>query len=809
VSLAASLDIAPPAGLPAAALRCRHCGDPCGPAARTTDAGTFCCAGCESVFTVLHVHGLEAFYSCDVDAGVSQRRTSTADPARFAALDDPRVAARLLDSCDGHLARATFSVPAMHCGACVWLLEQLWRVQPAIVRADADLVRRTVRVTFRSDGMSLRQVAEGLASVGYEPAIDSDTPAPGMSADRRSLYLKLAVAGFAAGNIMLFSVPRYLNGGPLDGGFQGLFDALNIALSIPVLVYSASDYFRAAWRSILTRTISLDVPIAMGLSVLFGRSVADIVLGRSEGYLDSFTGLVFFLLVGRLVQQQAFDRIAFDRTLRSFFPLSVRIEREGVSSMVPLEEIRPGDTVVVRPGETLPADGVLLDVGGAVDCALITGEQDPVRVRQGEVVRAGARAVGHSLRFTVVREVSHTELARLWDHPAFSKVKPRLLSDVSARFGAWFTVSAVAIALAGFAAWWPDVDMSIQAATAVLIIACPCAMTLAAPVTLGTAMGMLGRSGLYLKSSAVTLDLARVDAIVFDKTGTLTAASGAALARPDRLDADAWRLAGALAGESVHPVSRAIAAAAPSTAPVVQIREEAGRGIQGTVDGHDVRVGTPEFVGLDAASGAVDGRSAGGTAVSVDGRFRGWIQLSVPARAGLERACARLASSREIALASGDGDRDAGRWRALFGSRMWFRQSPEDKLALVRERQAGGRRVLMVGDGLNDAGALAAADVGIAVSDETACVVPACDAVVRGDRLGDLPAYLAYAARASFVIVLCFVISVVYNALGLTLAVMGLLTPLVTAILMPISSLTVMGLSAGLMRLFARRMLPL
>jgi Cu+-exporting ATPase len=193
----------------------------------------------------------------------------------------------------------------------------------------------------------------------------------------------------------------------------------------------------------------------------------------------------------------------------------------------------------------------------------------------------------------------------------------------------------------------------------------------------------------------------------------------------------------------------------------------------------------------------------------VDGRFRGWIQLSVPARAGLERAFARLASSREIALASGDGDRDAGRWRALFGSRMWFRQSPEDKLALVRERQAGGRRVLMVGDGLNDAGALAAADVGIAVSDETACVVPACDAVVRGDRLGDLPAYLAYAARASFVIVLCFVISVVYNALGLTLAVMGLLTPLVTAILMPISSLTVMGLSAGLMRLFARRMLPL
>ncbi|HXW06754.1 MAG TPA: heavy metal translocating P-type ATPase metal-binding domain-containing protein [Vicinamibacterales bacterium] len=806
----AALDF-PTLPTPAAAAVCRHCGEPCEAGGVLTARGPFCCAGCEAVFNVLEVHGLSAFYACDVLPGVSQKRGAHLDPGRFAALDDPATAARFLDGQEGGVARVTFSVPGMHCGACVWLLEQIWRVEPSILRAEADLLRRTVRVAFRADRITLRRVAEQLASIGYEPALDAEGAPPRMPAARRRLYLKLAVAGFGAGNIMLFSFPRYLNGGPLDAGFQRLFDGLNIALALPVLLYSASDYFRAAWGSLRTRSISLDVPIALGLTVLFGRSVADIALGRSEGFLDSFTGLVFFLLVGRLVQQQTFDRIAFDRTLRSFFPLSVRVQRNGRIRMVPLEQVRPGDHVVVRPHETLPADAVVLDEGGLVDYALVTGEQEPVAVSRGETVRAGGRAVGRTLQVAVLHEVSHTTLARLWDHPAFAKPKARWLTDVSARFGAWFTVLAVAIALGGAVAWWPDVDMSVQVATAVLIIACPCALTLAAPVTLGTAMGMLGRAGLYLKHSAIVLDISRVDGVVFDKTGTLTTAAAELRAEPVGLDLEAWELARAVAGESVHPVSRAIAhASGPSRAGTSQVRAESaievpGEGITGMVGGHTVRIGTAGFAGSPGPPPDGAGVRAG---VSVDGRFRGWVSVSARVRPGLDAAVASLSRTRQVALASGDRDRDAGRWRPLFGDRMWFRQSPEEKLALVRAGQAAGGRVLMVGDGLNDAGALAAADVGIAVSDETACVVPACDAVLRGDRVAHLPGYLDYASRARSVIVLCFLISIVYNALGLSFAVMGLLTPLVTAILMPVSSLTVMGTAAGLMRWYARRMLP-
>ncbi len=300
--------------------------------------------GCEAVFAALEENGLGDYYRCDVAPGVSQRAAAPKDDARFAALDDALVAGRYIEFREQGMTRATFSVPAMHCASCLWLLERLWRLHPGIVRADADLFRRTVRVTFRSDAVSLRRVAELLASIGYEPALDAERQPARMPPARRRLYLQIGVAGFAFGNIMLFSAPRYVNGAPLGGAFAWLFGALNIALALPVLVYSAADYFTAAWHALRHRAMSLDVPIALGLTTLFLRSVFDIAWGRGEGFLDSFTGFVFFLLIGRLFQQKAFDRIAFDRTFRSFLPLSVRVEQtSGEPMLVPIERVAVGD----------------------------------------------------------------------------------------------------------------------------------------------------------------------------------------------------------------------------------------------------------------------------------------------------------------------------------------------------------------------------------------------------------------------------------------------------------------------------------
>ena len=589
---------------------------------------------------------------------------------------------------------------------------------------------------------------------------------------------------------------------------------------IPVLLFSASDYFKTAWRAVRTGVMALEVPVALGLVVLFSRSIVDIATSRSEGFMDSFAGLVFFLLIGRLFQQKVFDRIAFDRTFRSFLPLSVQAEREGGPTSVPIEHLRPGDCIRVRPQEVVPADSTLLDEAGVVDYAFITGEQTPVALDGGQTVRAGGRILGRAVRLRVQRVVSHSQLASLWTNQVFGTPKAHWLSDVTARFGGWFTVGAIGLAAAGAIAWWPDAAQSASVATAVLIIACPCALTLSAPVTLGTAMGLLGMRGLYLKNPAVVLDLSRIDTVAFDKTGTLTTADAQDSVVPYGLSTDSLRLVRWLAAESVHPTSRAIAAgidslvrgsvaapqhdSSPSLPIINSVWEDVGRGITGLVSGQRVAIGTASFVA--AQSGRHVLGPADVTFVAAGGEC-GWIRLSPSARAGVERATQALAASHELSLISGDHDGERSRWQRLFGRRMHFRQTPDDKLTFVRAAQARGRHVLMIGDGLNDAGALAAADVGMAVSDLTACMTPACDAVISGPRLADLPAFLAYARRAKQVVIACFIVSLIYNVVGLSVALAGGLTPLASAILMPVSSLTVVGISSGVMRWSARRML--
>ena len=799
---------------------CRHCGDECGAGSVVCASGAFCCRGCESVFSILTSYGLDTFYSLDPLPGVSQKDAAQRDSARFAALDDPAVASRLITFDDGRVARMTLSIPAIHCASCVWLLEQLWRFEPGVVRTEVDLLRRAVRVDFASGKTTPRRIAEAIASLGYEPAITPEEGRLTQPPAVRRLYLQLGVAGFAFGNIMLFSIPRYVNGAPLDGGFQRLFDVLNVLFAIPVLLFSASDYFRTAWRAVRTGVMALEIPVALGLAVLFGRSVVDIATSRSEGFMDSFAGLVFFLLIGRLFQQKVFDRIAFDRTFRSFLPLSVQAERAGGPTSVPIEQLRSGDRIRVRPQEIVPADSTVLDQAGIVDYAFITGEQTPVAVEAGALVRAGGRILGRAVRLQVRREVSNSQLAGLWTNQVFRKPKVHWLSDVTARFGAWFTVGAIGLAAAGALAWWPDAAQSASVATAVLIIACPCALTLSAPVTLGTAMGLLGIRGLYLKNPAVVLDLSRIDTVAFDKTGTLTTADAQDSVVPHGLSTAALRLVQRLAAESVHPTSRAIAAgiqsfvgstATPqhestSTLPAINsLWEDVGCGITGIVAGQRVAIGTASFVAAQSGRGVLG--PADVTFVAAGGEW-GWIRMSPAARAGVERAAEALSAAHELSLISGDHDGERSRWQRLFGRRMHFRLTPDDKLAFVRTAQARGRHVLMVGDGLNDAGALAAADVGMAVSDLTACMTPACDAVISGQRLADLPTFLAYARRAQQVVIACFTVSIIYNVVGLTMALAGGLTPLAAAILMPVSSLTVVGISSGAMRWSAKRMLP-
>lgn len=782
---------------PVTRTTCAHCGDPCGRDVVTDGTRTFCCTGCRSVYEILRRNDLCTYYDLDSNPATSMKGASTDE---YAALDDPAVERLFVEFDAAGTRRLRFEIPSMHCASCVWLLEQLDRLDPGIRRSQVDLLRKLVRVEIDPTQTSTRAVATVLASVGYRPLVRPEG-AEGTSPAIRAIYLRMGVAGFAAGNVMMFSIARYFAGpGGMSPALESVFDVLSIVLSIPVLFYSASSWWRSAWGAIRRRTVNLDVPVALGIAVLFVRSVSDIIIGQSEGFLDSFTGLVFFLLIGRLFQQKAFDAVSFDRTYRSFFPLSVRLERRGTEEIVAVDAIRVGDTMVVRNGEVIPCDAVMISNVGYVDYSFVTGESIPVECTEGSIIYAGGKVVGGRMRLTATKSVSHGYLASLWDRSGQRTPRTSLMRLADA-FGKYFTIGAVGFALVGGLAWLPNVGMSVAVLTSVLIIACPCALTLAAPATLGTAMALLGRRGIFLKNIGVLLDLESVDTVVVDKTGTLTTTRHDVQWQGRGLSDHERDLIASLAAQSTHPISRSIAEGFGATDRVVHdVSEHVGEGVQGDISGQRVRIGSAAFVGADGEQMDVAAWA------SIDDHVVGAFVLRPRVRPGITDMVRALRARCTVWLLSGDGERDRRIFGQIFDDMcMRFGASPFDKVKHLQALRSRGGHVLMIGDGLNDAGAMAEADVAIAVTDETATLVPACDVIMHADRLPDVPILLQYARRMKHLIWWSLVFSMVYNLIGLWLAIAGMLSPVIVAVMMPVSSLIVIGVSVLGARWFGRR----
>ncbi len=718
--------------------------------------------------------------------------------ALYEVLDDPTTSARFSEIHDATHAFCTFTVPAIHCASCVGLLERLNRFDARINGSVVDLTRKTVRVGFNPRQATVRSVAELLASLNFPPLLSEPTPASTRHRSREIL-LRLGVAGFAASNVMLFSIAGYLAGpGGLPSSIDGVFSILSIMLALPVMLYSASPWWKSAWGSLRNRTVNLDVPVALGIAVIFVRSIVDITTGAGYGYLDSATALVFFLLIGRLVQEKAFAAISFDRTVRSFFPLGVRVVRNGVDVTMPIERIAIGDIIVLRNGEVLPCNATLQSPTGYLDYSFVTGERAPHECTAGNQLMAGGKVVGTSIRCMVVSDVSHGHLASLWERTSARRPRTRLL-DVSARFGAVFTLVSVLIAVTAFAVWLPDVAMATTVLTAVLIIACPCAMTLAAPIALGTAMGLLGRRGIMVRSTGTLLELDTVSHVVFDKTGTLTSPEYSVAYRGDNLSPAQCDALAAVVAESTHPVSRALSATfGKSSVQAWNVRETVGGGVYGKAGEHTVAVGSRCWVKMYTTSSGVDRIDTNDTLVCIDGRVMGHIVMDSILRDGVTTMIADISSTYSTSMITGDGERDKTVLEQSFRNEdMHFGMLPDDKVDAITAVQAKGKRVLMVGDGLNDAAAMNTANVAIAVANNTATIVPACDVIVPGTMMTSIPSLLRYAGSLRRLIIGTFAVSMVYNAIGLTLAVTGALSPVAVAILMPISSLTVIGLAVG------------
>lgn len=783
---------------------CYHCGEQCGERGVEFDAHVFCCNGCKSVYELLNEHELCTYYSLDDKAG---NRIGGATENDYAYLDEEKIKRTIINFEEGGVTGVTFYIPSIHCSSCIWLLENLHKIDPSIIQSTIQFQRKELDARFDS-GISLRELARLLASLGYPPLITMDGKPVSRKSVNRSLYYKLGIAGFCFGNIMMLALPDYLAfTDTFSDNFRYLFSGLSLLLALPVFVFSASDYFTSSWYSLKNRTINMDLPIALGLIAAFGQSVYEIVSGTGSGYLDSLTGLVFFLLVGKWYQSKTYQALSFERDYKSYFPLAVTRVEEGKESFVPVSDLKPGDVILIRNGEIIPADAILVGGEGNIDYSFVTGESAPISKKNGDQLYAGGRQSGATIRLRLIKEVSHSYLTRLWNKEE-ARERGSGLTDFTNRVGVYFTIVVLLISLGSYLYWYSQGASStaLYAAVTVLIIFCPCIFSLAIPFCFGTAMNIMGRNGLYLKNAEVVERLASIDTVVFDKTGTITHAGEAAITREGDLTERDITLARSVCRHSTHPLSRTLSAYLPAGehAPVSMFEEFPGQGMYAVAEDMEIRIGSASFVGAVPAERE---RNSAQTSVwfSIDGEVRGCFRFHNKYRPGLDLMLRRLEKSSELHLLSGDNDAEKGTLRPYFdNSHMHFNQSPADKKEYIK-KLTETRQVLMVGDGLNDAGALLQSDCGISIVENKGSFSPACDAILEAASVHRLPDFTRYSGDCMRIVYWGLALALAYNAVGLYFAVQGILRPLIAAILMPVSSVSVIAFVVIMSRVLARR----
>ena len=806
----------PPAGTARPAGRCFHCGEPCPDHSFVLDGKAFCCFGCQTIFSILRENGLEQFYQLQSTPGVRVRAASVA--ARFKFLDDPAVQEKLFDFADRTQAKVTLHLPAIHCVACVWLLENLFKLHPGIGKSRVNFARREAAITFAPERIKFSELAALLASISYEPQLTlGETGKAAPSPLSRRAWLQIGLAAFGFGNIMLMSLPFYFGLDSANGPwFRALAGWLSLAMALPAVTFSASDFWRAAWLAVRQRTLTLEVPIVLGLAAIYLSSAIQVATHQGPGYCDSLSGLILFLLCGRLFQKKTYDRLTFDRDYQGFFPLSVTRKTAAGEETVAISGLQTGDRIVLRNGELLPADARLVSGEACVDYSFVTGESEPVACAAGAHLYAGGRQTGGAIEVETLKPVAQSYLASLWNNEAFRKTRDYDVDSQTNRYSRRFTKLVFGVAV-GAAVFWlfRNPGVSLKAFTAVLIVACPCALALAAPLTHGTVQRLLARVNIFLRNALVIERLAAVDTIVLDKTGTLTTADarGVHFEGGELTVAEAGWIA-SLARYSTHPhsvrVARWLGAAA---LPVADFQETPGGGIAGVVAGNRILLGSSAWVrehgGREGAASAESSSAAGSqTWVAIDGAMRGWFRLENTLRPEVENLIASLGGRYELALLSGDNEREAARFTKIFGAgaTLKFNQQPADKLRFIQELQQRGRRVMMVGDGLNDAGALRQAEVGVAVVEQVGAFSPASDVILDAAELPRLAAVLQFSRRAVRIVRTGFAISAVYNVIGVSIAAAGLLQPMICAILMPVSSASVVFFACSATTWQARRL---
>ena len=713
---------------------------------------------------------------------------------KFDFLEQDNILNKLLEFRDESLEIATLYIPHIHCSACIWVLENLNKLQPGITESQVNFNKKTVRVSYNPQVTNLKQVVILLSNIGYEPYISLDDFGKSAQQVNRSIIYKLGVAGFAFGNVMFLSFPEYFEVDEfwLDQ-YKHLFRWLMFAYSVPVLFYAAQDYFISAYKGLRAKILNIDVPIALGAFVLFFRSTVEITFDLGSGFFDSFTGLIFFLLLGKFFQQKTYSFLSFERNYKSYFPIAVtKISKDRTEIPIQVYDIKEGDRLLIRNQELIPVDGILISGKAHLDCSFVTGESRVVRKQSGDKLFAGGKQTQGSIEMEALKAVEQSYLTQLWGNDVFAKDKESSFTSLTNSISKQFTIYVISIAVIATTYWlFADPSKAMNVFTAVLIIACPCAIALAAPFTLGNVLRIFGKDKFYLKNASVIERMAKINSIIFDKTGTITSnASAEATYEGMPLNEDESNLLRSSLRNSNHPLSRSLYNLLQSEDIITldDYREDIGKGISAKHANNEIKIGSAAYVGSEDASVL-------NTTVHISSNdtYKGKFTFYNQYRKGLSKLFNQLKPQFDLTILSGDNEGEKDNLQKLLPpkTKLLFNQKPDDKLQYIAYHQSEGQTIAMIGDGLNDAGALAQSDVGIAISENVNVFSPACDAILDASKFNQLDTYFNITKQAIKIIKWAFILSFMYNAVGLYFAVTGQLSPVIAAILMPLSSISI------------------
>lgn len=785
-------------------LVCYHCGDICKDNSIAINEKVFCCNGCKTVYELLDANDLCNYYNIDDKPGITKNYSAVRN---YDFLDDQELKSKLIDFTDGKITTITFYIPQMHCSSCIWLLENLYKLNPGVVQSQVNFLQKKLSVKYKEELISIKELVQLLDALGYEPNLnlnqESETK---LKSENKNLYLRLGVAGFAFGNIMLLSFPEYLSTSDPEN-LKGIFAYLNMILSLPVLLYSSREYFDSAYKGLKKKIVNIDVPISLGIIVLFLRSFLEVVLDLGPGYFDSLAGLVFFLLIGKTFQNKTYEALNFERNYKSYFPIAITVRREGKETTIPVSKLEIGERIIIRNSEIIPADSILIKGEANIDYSFVTGESTLTKVNNGEVIYAGGRHIGSIIEAEIIKEVSQSYLTQLWNNSVFTKQNESKTTTLANAVSKYFTFIILAIGFVAFLYWLPiSVATGLNALTAVLIVACPCALALSTPFTLGNTLRIFGRNKFYIKNVTVIETLAKLTDIVFDKTGTITdsAKKDVSFTGNDLNDYEK-SLVKSSVKSSTHPLSRSIYEYFDTMIEeftLESFEEIPGKGIKSLIEGNEIKIGSSNYVRN------YDDESSDSTAVyiSINNKVLGSFQIKNVYRGGLKEVVESLSSKYKFSVISGDKSSEEANLKKIFGTNapIYFNQSPQEKLDYINALQKENKTVLMVGDGLNDAGALKQSDAGISISENINNFSPACDGILEADSFTKLKDFINFSAVSKNIIIVSFIISFLYNVVGIYFAVTGNLSPLFAAILMPLSSITVVVFTTAATNLFAK-----